>query len=440
MLREIKKVSDEGYKLIDDWHDFDKSLLSRISEQYYKAQGIKAYNTKIVNYIPFEVSNCFPHAFSLAKIAEKIAEEKDKVKILDLGCGSAIFARHLLIALKELDLIDKVELILADYSKKLLEDIKSSKILDGFKNYTLVEMDALDPSSAKTLNGKKFELKDLDLVTMNYLYDALPAKILKPNKHKKLEKLQFRFLQDDDGSELQKLDDKTICEDLNIINKLLIDTQWVEYKPKDASEIEQEYFDFVKNEPVNPLGEVIYSYGVLKVTEAMLDLLSDEGVIYAADMPNRFDSQGSFRVYGNSTANDINEALVINTFIKKGFEVFFHRDANLNHYFFAKNKAAMIRQEKAINENFVMNSVTDVFLDHKQAINSINSPYSRDLFRMILTELKKMDTHSCLSKVAQGQDCMNFGENKNAKELFLEAKSIDFLEEYNLDDRIKSLS
>jgi SAM-dependent methyltransferase len=433
-------MNDEGYKVIDDWKDYDKSLIATLSEKYYKTQGITAYNAQIQRFIPYEVSNCYPHALSLAKILEKIAEKKDKVKVLDLGCGSGIFSRHLLIAIEELGFLDKVELFLGDYSKKLLKDIRANKILRGFKNYSLVEVNAFELDAAKDLDGKKVDLNDLDLVTMNYLYDALPTKILKPNKHKKLEKLQFRFLQEDYGQEDLVIDDKTICEDLNLINKLLIDTQWVEYNPKNESEIEKEYFDFVKDEPINPLGEVIYNYGVLKVTEDLLKRTTDDGIVYAADMPNRFDSQSSFRVYGNAAAHDINESLVINTFIKKGFEVFFHRDFNLNHYFFSKEKAAMLRQEKVIDENFVSYSQTDVYIDHKQAINAINSPYSKELFRSLSQALQKLDKHSCFSKVARGQDQLNFGNLDEAKKIFIEAQEIDYLDEFNLDTRIKAIN
>jgi ubiquinone/menaquinone biosynthesis C-methylase UbiE len=431
-------MDDEGYKVVQDWQDYDKSLISTLGEKYYKKQGIKAYSRTIQKFIPNEISNCFPHALSLAKILEKIVNDKktDKVKVLDLGCGSGIFAKHLLIAIKELGFLDKVELIVADYSKQVLKDIKSLKILDGFKNYTLVEVNALELNTAKTLDGKSFDINNLDLVIMNYLYDALPTKILRPDKNKKLEKLQFRLLQEDNESAIDEIDDKMICEDLNLINKLLIDARWVEYKPKEEAQIEQEYFDFVKDEPVNPLGEVIYNYGVLKVTETLLDLLSPEGLIYSADMPNRFDSQSSFTLYGNAAAHDINESLIINTFIKKGVEIFFHRDTLLNHYFFSKTQAAMIRQEKPIKENFVSSSKTDIFVDLKQALNAINSPYSKDIFRMLVQELVKIDTHSCFSKVAQAQDLLNFGNDTEAKELFAEAQKIDFLGDFNLKAKI----
>jgi ubiquinone/menaquinone biosynthesis C-methylase UbiE len=433
-------MSDEGYKIIEDWHDYDKSLISTIGEKYYKAQGIKAYSRLINRFIPCEVSNCFPHAKSIAKLLEKIAENKDHLKILDLGCGSGIFSRHLLIAIQELGFLDKVELILADFSKQVLKDIKTYKVLDGFKNYNLIEVDAFKLDEAKTLDGKNYEIKDLDLVVMNYLYDALPTKILKPNKDKKLEKLQFRFLQEDNEFAIAEIDDKMICEDLSLISKLLIDTRWSSYNPKDENLLEQEYFEFVKDQPINPLGQIIYNYGVLKVTESLLDLITEEGIVYSADMPNRFNSQSSFTLYGNAAAHDINEGLVINTFVKKGFEVFFHRDFFLNHYFFSKSKTAILKQEKVISEFFVKNSPTDVFSDTKDSLNAVNSPYSKDLFHLLLTELLKIDTHSCFSKVAQAQDKLNFGDTKTAKVLFEEAEKIDFLNDFKLKARIKALN
>lgn len=433
-------MTDEGYKVIEDWKDYDKSLVSTIGETYYKTQGIKAYSKTINRFIPNEVSNCFPHALSIAKMLEKISETKDSIKVMDLGCGSGIFSRHLLIAIEELGFLDKVELIVADYSKQALKDIESQKILSKFKNINLVELDALNLKDAKTLDGKKFKIENLDFVVMNYLYDALPTKILKPGKDKKLEKLQFRFLQEDNEFAIGEINEKMICEDLNLINRLLIDTQWVEYNPKNDSSLEEEYFEFVKNEPLNPLGEVIYNYGVLKVTDTLLNLLTDEGIVYSADMPNRFESKSSFTIYGNAAAHDINESLVINTFVKKGFEVFFHRDFFLNHYFFTKTKAAILKQEKVINEFFVSNSQTDIFSDTKDAINSINSPYSKDLFHLLTQELLKLDKHSCFSKVVQAQDKLNFGKAQEAKALFEEAEELDFLNDFNLKARIKALN
>lgn len=430
-------MAEDGYKIVEDWLDYDKSLISTLAETYYKAQGIKAYSNSIVKFIPNDVTNCFPHAASIAQMLQKILEHKEQITVLDLGCGAGLFSRHLLIALKELGINNKVKLILADYSKKVLEDIKSLKILAGFDNYELVEMNALDPKSAKDLKGKAFKLPELDFIVMNYLYDALPTKVLRP-KEDSYEKLQFSFYSEDQND--IKITTELVCQDLNLINKLLIDTRWENYDPEQESESEKEYFEYLKNEPANPIGEVIYNYGALQVTQTFLDLLSEDGILYATDMPNRFDSKSSFTIYGNAAAHNINESLMINTFVKKGYEVFFQRDFLLNHYFYAKTQSAIVRQEKPINENFVKSSKTDLFVDHKQAINAINSAYSRDLFRMIVKELIKMDIHSCFSKVAQAQDLLNFEEREKAKAMFEEAQKVDFLGDFNLKARLDAIS
>lgn len=421
-------MNEEAYRLIEDWCDYDESLISNLGERYLKAQGLKAYSRKLARSIPCEVSNCYPHAQSLAKLIQKIAADRDKLHILDLGCGSGIFARNLLIAIKEMGFLDKVKLVLADFSGKTLKDIKTEKILDDFKDhYETLELDALKDDD--------FKFKEFDFISMNYLYDSLPTKVLKPIAEGKYQKLQFRFLQEKNKEEIQ-INEKTLCEDLNLINKLLIDTRWVDYDINEASEIEKKYFDFVKEEPANPFAEVIFNYGALSVTEKMLNLISDNGIVYAADMINRFDTPSNFVTYGNCAFHNINEALIINSFIKKDFDVFFHRDALLNHFFFAKNKNALLKQEKNIADNFVNSSKSDIFIDIKNSINAIASPYSRDIFRLLTQELIKIDKHSCFSKVAQAQDKLNFADADAAQELFKEAQKIDFLEEFNLEKRI----
>ena len=428
---------DPGFKLIQDWKDYDESLISAIGDLYYKAKGIDAYATKIGKYVPNDVTNCYPHAYSLAELMVKLAKTKAKVRVLDLGCGSGIFARHFLIACEQLGIKDKVEIVLGDYSSSVLKDIKEKNILKGFDNYEFAEINALEPKQAKTLDGKNFSLGKFDLITMNYLYDALPTIVLKPDD-KGLQKLQFRFLTEA-SQELESITEESICNDLDYVNKLLLDARWVDYDINEQNALQKKYFDYVKNEPVNQQGEVIYSYGTLEVTDLFLNYLTDEGILYAAEMPNRFNSHSNFSIFGNSAAHHVNESLIINTFIKRKKELFFQRDVLLNHFFFANKKEAIVNQQDVIEKNFVNFSQTDVYQDHKLAINSINSPFSRDLFRILVKEMVKLDKHSCFSKVAQAQDQLNFGEIAAAKKLFEAAKEIDFLDDYNLDERLRIL-
>ena len=432
-------MADEGYIVLEDWTDCDKSLIKTLSDKYYKAKGIEAFQRKIGKFIPNEISNSYAHAYSLAKIVEKLAETQEKVRVLDLGCGNGLFVRHMLSAFQKLGILDKVECVLADFSKKSLDDIKKNKILAEFKNTSLVEVDALDLDNAKTLDGKNFTLEKFDLITMNYLFDALPTKVLKPNKQGHLEKLQFRFLQEDYGQEKVNFDKETIYNNLDLVNSLLIDTQWAQYNINQADPIEKKYFDFVKEEEPNPNGEVVYSYAALKVIEDCMGLLNDKGIVYSAEMKNFYHSQSSFTVYGNAAAFDINEGLILNTFIKKGFEVFLHRDFYLNHFFFAKENTDLVVHEKAINNYFVQTSISDIFVDIKDAISSINSRYSKEIFKLLTEELLKIDTQSCFSLVAQAQNALNFEDKENAQKLFTEAQKIDFFDEFNIKARLKSI-
>ena len=81
-----------------------------------------------------------------------------------------------------------------------------------------------------------------------------------------------------------------------------------------------------------------------------------------------------------------------------------------------------------------------IIIDLKQALNAINSPYSKDIFRLLVQELVKIDTHSCFSKVAQAQDLLNFGNDSEAKELFAEAQKIDFLGDFNLKAKMNAIN
>lgn len=414
--------------VVQDWADYDESLVSTSAEAYYKENGIEVYSNRSGAAIPSEISNSYPHALSLVKVLKEFLKSykgTEAIQILDAGCGSGIFARHFLIAAREEGILNDVQILLADYSRTALEDIEEKKILKEFqenKHYKLLELDLKDLENAKDLKGSKFKLEDLSLIVLNYVYNSLPTLILRPSidSQTTYEKLQFRLLEERTG--------EVFFQDTRNLGSLLIEDRWLAYEAE--KEAQKKYYELLDPGKVNHMGQIIFNYGALSVTEELSKLLSKDGFIYAADMPHHENFQMNFQVYGNAVAHFINEPLITKLMHGLNFSSLITQDALALKFFYFKNQETLKNLDPVLKEFFIDTSLTDIYADLRQCALSIISPHSKELQKMILDKLLELDPYSCLSHVARLNYCMKQNDKEKAEELINKIRELDYLKDY----------
>ena len=422
-------MQESNLTIVQDWTDYDDSLVSTNGESYYKDNGIGVYSSRGQIPIPNEVSNSYPHAHSLVRLLKEFLKnykEKTPMQILDAGCGSGVFARHFLIAAREEGILDKVQILLGDYSKAALLDIEKKQILKGFKenvDYKLLELDFFDLENTKDIKGTKFKLEELSLVVLNYIYDALPMLVLRPSIESKTtyEKLQSRLLEEKTG--------EVFFQETKNLNNLLVENQWQAYEPE--KEAQKQYYDLLEPGKTNHLGQIFYNYGSLAVTEALGALLSKNGFIYASDMPHHEAFKTSFQVYGNTVAHFINEPLITKSMHKLNYSSLISQDALLLKMFYFKNQETVKQLDPLLKELFIDSSLTDIYADLRQCLSVILSPHSKDTNKMLLDKLLELDSHSCFSHLARASYHLRLGDNEKAKKEFTIVKELDYLGDFS---------
>jgi|GEM_PF-6598755 len=423
------------YYLVEDWKDYDQGLVSTMGARYFQAQGIKAYSIRTGSPVPSGATSNYPHALSFIKVLKHNLHnypKHHKLNVLDLGSGSGLFARSLLEAARDENILDRICVILADLSANALKEIKNLKVLKGFeehKNYELIKIDILDPKNARDLNNKIYFLPKISACTLNYIYDVMPTIILRPSKDDGFEKLQFRFLEKNIGQEFKPhVSDDELKTNLNYLKNLLIDDRWVPYDIKNQNKLQQKYFYLLKDE--NFSGQFSYSYGSLAITESIYGLLDDFGFIFCAEMKTNSNALRPFEIYGNCTAHYINETLISKLATSLGATRFFTQDHFLQKIIYFKNKISY--DGDLLKREFIDKSDTDVYIDIKQILINTNSPYSYKILNLLLEELIKIDPYSCFSLFMQSQAARLSGDQKTASQKLLAAKAVNFLGDYNL--------
>jgi SAM-dependent methyltransferase len=421
-------MQEDSLNVVQNWLDYDQSLISTIGENYYKNGGLKVYSNKDGTPIPNEITNSYPHALALVKVIKEFINEKnpkDTLKILDAGSGSGIFARHFLLAARQENILDKVEILLADYSKSALEEIKKKNILKEFsenKNYKLLELDLFNLDQCKTLAGESYQLKNLSLVILNYIYDSLPMIVLRPSieSNTTYEKLQFKVLGEAESQ----------SNPLNL-NSLFIEDRWQAYNIEEQNSLQKQYYSLLEPGKTNHIGQIFYSYGSLAITEALGTKLSEDGFIYAAEMPHHTNYKTCFQVYGNSVAHFVNIELITKFVHTKNFSSLVTQDAILQHAFYFKNPEIFKSLDSTLQKLFIDSNLTDLYADLRQCLSVISSPHSKELNKFLLDKLLELDPYSCFSYMARASYHQRHKETQLADEMYKQAYKLDYLGDFS---------
>jgi hypothetical protein len=439
----LKKKSQAGNSLIQDWTDFNSSMLHSISSEYFAKKGIDAFdNSRASESIPNSVTNSYPHALSLARILKANIADKPlntKVKVLECGSGSGMFARHFLIAAQELGFLDRLEFYLSDIAVLSLLQIKEKGILKEFSegvNFHFITLSLPDFGSARDLSGELINLEKLDLVIANYVIDALPMLPLKKKQNGKFDKLQLRL------SDEQSLEEVNLVYDTNFLSRLEIKERWVEYDLQSASDLERKYFNiFESSSGSYPIGsEIRYSYFALAVIESLKTKLDSRGLFYVIDIPSKVEvNHQNYIVYANSIVNLLNENLLADFARSQGSEVLANKDHLFVRLLITNSPDRNPNLEEAFINEFKRNNHMNLYHELIQLINIIKSPQSIDVLKFLVDKFQEIDGKSALSLTSQGFYCEAIQDYEQALALYTEAQYIDFFNECLLDMKISRL-
>jgi SAM-dependent methyltransferase len=153
---------------------YDESDIWNIQEKYYINNSKKIWENKE---IPFYISNSVFSAFQNAEVIKLYIKKSNssKIRILEIGSGSGIFAFNLS---KELESFD-IEYYITDISFEKLNQLKESNNFnqEKFKFYyfNFNNFKSFDLDNKEIL----FENNYFDIVIANYVLCTIPPKIIK---------------------------------------------------------------------------------------------------------------------------------------------------------------------------------------------------------------------------------------------------------------------
>ena len=435
----MEKITKDFY-LVEDWVDFDKSKLDSITREYYTKKGMDAFVKKgNTHAIPHVVTTSIAHAYHVASIFKNNIQALPtdrKLRILECGSGSGIFSRHFLIAAQDLGFLDRIELIVSDFSEQSLRHIKERKVLECFtenEHYSFLVLNLLDLSTAVNLDGDSVNLQDIDLAVLNYVIDALPMIPLAKNLNGLFSKLQIRILSRSDSEE------KDIINNTSYLSSLMVEQRWEPYDAHSASDLEQEFFNIFSDLTANHSEgwQSRYSYGSLSTLKLLNSILSDNGMIYIADIPSRLTADkkvAHYSFYGNAKANYINEDLMISYMQSLGYSSLQKKEANLARIILCKNDSATTN--KNFREFFLNNHYLERFLEIFTMFQVIKDSSLSDVAKILLDKLLEIDNQSSLALTLQGSYNLLNKNYEKALEFYKQAREIDFSSTWDLDYKI----
>lgn len=428
-------------ELLQDWTDYNKSLLHSISTEYYRAKGVEAFNHAHGRSIPNSVSSSYPHALAIVKILKtKMQDNQGKLRILECGSGAGLFARHFLLAAKEEGIISQIEYFLSDIAPFSLRQIQERGILAEFEglgivNFVTLSLPYLD--SVLDLEGRQVFLSDLDLVINNYVIDALPMIPLRTTeKEGEFEKLQLKI------SSNMRSEAIDLVHNLDFIASLDIQERWVNYDITSATDLEQAYFDILKIFAMKypPHAELRFSYMILRFIHEIQKYLKEDGLFYIHDIPSSVQPQGKhYCFFANAVANLLNEELIAEFSQALGMKVLYKQDhLHVNLLLVnSQNVAAPLRE--AFTKYFHQTCNMNLYHELIQMINIVQSPQSLDVLKFLVEKFQEIDGKSALSLTAMGHYLEATGNYPEALDIYLRARPVDFLNECLLEPKIQRL-
>lgn len=404
------------YEELHDHKPYNESILWQISQDYYQSKGIMAWSNKAPKIIPHKIGTNYQSAISLAQLVKKYLElysPKTRIKVLECGAGSGRFSRHFLLAAKALGIIDKVTLIISDYSQKNLEDIAHSKILEGFNEGLEYQFKVLD------IINDTLKEENIIAIFMHYVLDALPLTILR----KEADQYQELYI----SVSKRKDQNYDVIENDFLQSRLTIKEEWRNYDWSAQSQSEQEFQEIFCKFYSNKAGheELYYSYGALKALKNLLSTLDENGFLLSTDIiaGNKL----RYAIVGNAIAHEVDNDFLL-YFLKSKSYIGLAENAErkTSRLFACKNHKAFDSLINIYNQIFNQDSSIIRYLELE---NSIEEALEQGLTDTLLEKLQKLEKFSPYDPMTYKfySQYYELQGNKIEAQIFLEkAKTMNF--------------
>ncbi len=429
-------------KMLQDWKPYNESIIWELADYYFQNKGTAVFSKKVGNAIPHNINTNYPNALSIAKLVKAAIDQYPNLSsfmVLETGAGSGYFSMHFLHALKDLGLQGKVKLIISDYSKLMIQEIKASKIVEDFiegKDYELVVLDVLKPEEAKYLNGENFKFNNLLASIMNYVFDTLPVTILKKKANAEFEELYLRINQASEGK-------YEPLENSQLLTNLVKDLKFHDYKASSQSEIEKKYYEDFKEfyQDANTARFIPFTYSVLEAATKLLALTLEKGFLFSADIPPLANS--FCQIVGNAVAHEIDNEFIAYYFSKTGNFSVIQTDSILSRIVLTNNLDTAHLLNKSFEENFVIYNSVKRYRDLQEVLVRFEFKESMDCMKYILQEFERLaGPNSLYTWLYWATYHLILDEDEKAIAAYKKARKLDYLDSYSLDTviaRIESL-
>jgi tetratricopeptide (TPR) repeat protein len=320
--------------IVQDYTPLVDSLESKLAEIYWKTVGVQAFAG---NEVPFLITNDGrlsedAATVFLANCLESRAPES-RIRVLELGSGTGLFARYFLDAFKEIchgaghDFYDRLTYYVSDGSRRTVEQWHDSEQFAAHGDHALLgTCDACDPHVLTPLDGTPVPIDGLRGVFANYVLDVLPAAVVR-FVDERTEHLCVRTLIEGEQEllrayteldraaieSLARADDPVeLAKLLPIINFMKFETGFVPVAD-DALPHAEAARAFGKGLP-----RVLFNFGAITCLHACLDRLLADGFILINDYgPSKEEEVANFGTatrFGSSIAMGLNFPLIEHCF------------------------------------------------------------------------------------------------------------------------------
>jgi hypothetical protein len=357
-------------QLLEESKPYKDSIVWNYSNDFYQKKGILAWSETAQKPVPHRIGTNYQNAFKLACLLKEQIDDR-KVKVLECGAGSAKFAKNFLYALKELEITNQVKLIISDFSKKNIDEIRASKLLEPFVENEHYELMLLDITKAEQLNDNSYEF-----IFLHYVLDALKLSILKKERGIFHELHVKTFLRQNHEADIFK-------------NPFLLARIEFEDSYKSLSpSLNKKILDFYKSyySDKADTDEIQFIDSAILSLEKLLPKLTKTGFLLSCDIDIGGDKR--YVAVGNSLAHPIDSKLLQTYF--KDYNSFVLKDRVLSRIVFSKadltklkdNFSELYEKDKSIHRLIELEDELAKKLDRKKLEElSMLAPYSAKTYQ-----------------------------------------------------------
>jgi len=173
-------------RLLQDFTRLDESLEAELSNLCWQSSGLLLF---VENDVPYAINNNSQLSDQASELLFRSCLEcvpGESIKLLELGAGTALFARFLLDAFRDRckdtghDFYERLTFYITDRSPSTVRQWAERRLFADHEDHVVIGVcDALDPLRCTPLNGSPVDLSGIRAVFCNYLLDTLPSTVIR---------------------------------------------------------------------------------------------------------------------------------------------------------------------------------------------------------------------------------------------------------------------